>query len=328
MAYSNEFLLSLYTKMVSIRKFEETILELEKSGQFVGLYHLYIGEEAVAAGVCANLRNDDFITSTHRGHGHCIAKGADVRKMMAELFAKQTGYCKGLGGSMHIADFSVGMLGANGIVGGGYNIAAGSALASWVTGEKQVSVCFFGDGASNRGTFHEALNMAALYKLPLVYVCENNEYAASTSTAKSTCITRIADRAKAYGIPGMTVDGNNVLEVYEAAHALVDRARAGEGPGLLECLTYRHFGHVRGDAQRYRHQQEVEERKKKDPLVTFRTMVLENKLVSEEQLSNVEIEAAEEIRNAVSEARLAPEPEDFQLFENLYVYAEGEGAIQ
>ncbi len=328
MAYSNEFLLSLYTKMIRIRKFEETILELEKSGQFFGLYHLYIGEEAVAAGVCANLRNDDFITSTHRGHGHCIAKGADVKKMMAELFARQTGYCKGLGGSMHIADFSVGMLGANGIVGGGYNIAAGSALASWITGGKQVSVCFFGDGASNRGTFHEALNMAALYKLPLVYVCENNEYAASTATAKSTCITRISERAKAYGIPGMTVDGNNVLEVYEAAGYLVDRARRGEGPALLECLTYRHFGHVRGDAQRYRDQQEVEERKKNDPLVSFRTMVLENNLVSEEQLANEEKEAADEIINAVSEARLAPEPEDCQLFENLYVYEEGEGAVQ
>ncbi len=328
MRYTHDFLMSLYRKMMTIRKFEETILELEKAGQFVGLYHLYIGEEAVAAGVCANLRNDDFITSTHRGHGHCIAKGADVNKMMAELFAKQTGYCKGLGGSMHIADFSVGMLGANGIVGGGYNIAAGSALASWITEKDQVSVCFFGDGASNRGTFHEALNMAALFGLPLVYVCENNEYAASTSTAKSTCIPRIADRAQAYGIPGITVDGNDVLAVYEAAKTLVDRARAGEGPGFLECITYRHFGHVRGDAQRYRDQNEVEERKKKDPLVCFRSLVLEKGLMTEEQLHKADMEIAAEIQDAVDEARLAPEPEDFRLFENLYVYAEGEEAIQ
>ena len=326
--YEKDFLLNLYGRMAKIRHFEETILELEKAGEFTGLYHLYIGEEAVAVGVCANLKDDDYITSTHRGHGHCIAKGADVKRMMAELFAKKTGYCKGLGGSMHIADFAVGMLGANGIVGGGYNIAAGAALASWIEGRNQVAVCFFGDGASNRGTFHEALNMASVYRLPLVYVCENNEYAASTSTAMSTCVSRIADRAAGYGIPGVTVDGNDVIAVYEAARKLVERARAGDGPGFLECLTYRHYGHVRGDAQRYRSQDEVQERKGRDPLVKFRRWALGEGLLSRQELDGADEKALAEVKTAVELARLAPEPEERDLYENVYAYADGEERIR
>ena len=238
--------------MVRIRRFEERAIQLFMAQEMPGFLHSYLGQEAVAAGVCETLEQDDSITSTHRGHGHVIAKGLQLDRMMAELFGKRTGYCKGKGGSMHIADFSCGVLGANGIVGGGIAIATGAALASKLRGTKRVAVAFFGDGATNQGSFHEAANMAAIWQLPVVLVCENNLYAVSTHQARHTRLTDLSERAKAYGFPGRTVDGNDPVAVYEAASEAVQRARRGEGPTLLECKTYKWMGHYIGDPGTYR----------------------------------------------------------------------------
>ena len=236
-----------YRKMVLIRKFEMCASKLFAQNKLPGFLHLYVGEEAVATGVCSALEVTDYITSTHRGHGHLIAKGGDVKKMMAELFAKETGYCKGKGGSMHISDRDKGILGANGIVGAGIPIATGAAFASKYKGDGRVAVSFFGDGAANRGTFHEALNMAAAFKLPAVFVCENNLFAISVCARYHMAISDISDRAAAYGMPGYSIDGNDVELVYETTKAAVERARRGEGPTLIECKTWRHRGHYEGD---------------------------------------------------------------------------------
>ncbi|MDH5441859.1 MAG: thiamine pyrophosphate-dependent dehydrogenase E1 component subunit alpha, partial [Candidatus Bathyarchaeota archaeon] len=245
--------------MLEIRRFEEKVWDLFGRNLIPGTLHLYIGEEATAVGVCVNLRVDDYITSTHRGHGHCIAKEARLEPMMAELLGKKTGYCKGKGGSMHVADASVGILGATAVVGSGIPIAVGAGLSCKMRKTDQVVACFFGDGASNNGTFHESLNMAAIWKLPIVFVCENNLYAMGTRISNVTAIDNIAQRAIAYGMPGVTVDGNDAVAVFQAARGAVERARKGEGPTLLECQTYRHKGHSRFDPATYRPQEEVEE---------------------------------------------------------------------
>lgn len=246
-----------YRKMVLIRKFEMCASKLFAQNKLPGFLHLYVGEEAVATGVCSALEVTDYITSTHRGHGHLIAKGGDVKKMMAELFAKETGYCKGKGGSMHISDRDKGILGANGIVGAGIPIATGAAFASKYKGDGRVAVSFFGDGAANRGTFHEALNMAAAFKLPAVFVCENNLFAISVCARYHMAISDISDRAAAYGMPGYSIDGNDVELVYETTKAAVERARRGEGPTLIECKTWRHRGHYEGDPDDYRTAEEL-----------------------------------------------------------------------
>ena len=236
-------LLWVYERMQLIRVFETRVSTEFGKGKIPGFVHLYAGEEAIAVGICAHLTDADYMTSTHRGHGHCIAKGVDVRGMMAELFGKATGICKGKGGSMHIADMDKGMLGANGIVGGGPPLACGSGLTAKTNGTDQVTICFFGDGASEQGTLHESLNLAAIWKLPVIFVAENNGYAEATPSHYHCSVENIADRAAAYNMPGVTIDGNDLVAVYESAHEAVARARAGQGPSLLECKTYRHFGH-------------------------------------------------------------------------------------
>lgn len=263
-------LLEMYQKMLEIRYFEEKLIEMYAQGLMPGLAHLYVGEEAVAVGVCAALEKNDMITSTHRGHGHCIAKGGELNRMMAEVFGKSDGYCRGKGGSMHIYDISLGIVGANGVVGGGIPLATGAALSAQVRGTNQVVACFFGDGASNQGSFHESLNLAALWKLPVVYVCENNGYGISVSQERHQAIKDISVRAKAYAMPGMIVDGNDVEAVYWAAKEFVDRARRGEGPALLECKTYRWRGHHEGDPNRgirYRTREEMKAWEERCPIV-------------------------------------------------------------
>ncbi len=318
MAVDREKLLGMYTTMVTIRQFEGRVAELFATGKIPGFVHLYIGEEAVATGVCAHLRRDDFITSTHRGHGHLIAKGGDPRLMMAELFGKRTGYCKGKGGSMHIADVELGILGANGIVGGGPPIAAGAALSARYRGTDQVVACFFGDGAANQGTFHEAANLAAIWKLPVVFVCENNHYGISLHQGKHMAVADVADRARAYDMPGVAVDGMDVMAVYEAAGEAVKRARAGDGPSLIECKTYRFRGHFEGDPEVYRSRDEVAEWQKRDPIATFRARLLEMQVLTEDKVRAIDEAARARIDEAVSFAEGSPLPEFEELFEDVY----------
>jgi len=267
MALEPQQLLEMYRKMVTIRKFDERAVEEFHSGNIPGVVHAYIGQEAVAVGVCAALRQDDQIVSTHRGHGHTIAKGADLKPMMAELFGRIDGYCRGKGGSMHIADFSIGMLGANGIVGGGPPIATGAALAAQLEGSDRVGVAFFGDGASNEGAFHGSLNLASIWKLPAIYVCENNRWASGVAATNALSVEDVAVRAVSYNLPGVSVDGTDVLAVHEAAEQAVTRARAREGPTLIECKTYRWRGHSeqRGNPADPRPQDEVEMGRQHDP---------------------------------------------------------------
>ncbi len=322
--YDRNLLVLLYTKMIGIRLFEEKVGELFLAGDLPGFVHLYIGEEAVAVGICANLDDDDYITSTHRGHGHCIAKGADPAQMMAEIFGKKTGYCRGKGGSMHIADFKIGMLGANGVVGGGFNIAVGAALAAKMRKSRQVSVCFFGDGASNRGTFHESMNMAAVWELPVVFVCENNQWASTTPYRSTTSVEDIACRAAAYGIPGVVVEkGNDVFKVYEAARDVVERVRRGEGPILMEVKTYRIKGHFVGDPELYRDKKEVEEIfRSDDPVRNFTETVLKNGWLKQKELDAIQAETMQILEQAIENARRDPYPEDHELYAGLYVESE------
>jgi pyruvate dehydrogenase E1 component alpha subunit len=283
-----------------------------------GTMHLSIGQEAVATGVCAALRKTDFITSTHRGHSHCIAKGADLTRMMAELLAKQTGYCRGRGGSMHIADVETGNLGANGIVAGGIPIAAGAALAQKMKGLDNVVVSFFGDGATNEGAFHEALNLAAVWELPVIFVCENNKYGMSNSTEKSMKIENISERGAAYGIPGVTVDGNDVDEVFEAAKLAVERARAGQGPTLIECLTYRHKGHSKSDKNLYRTKEEIEQWKTKDPIGRFEAKLLQAGTMTQVEIDEISETVRNEVRNAIQEASNAPDSDPGELLSSVF----------
>lgn len=299
----------LLRTMQTIRRFEERASDDFKAGRIYGVVHCYIGQEAVATGVCANLNRDDQIISTHRGHGHCIAKGADLKRMMAELYGKRTGYCKGKGGSMHIADFSIGMLGANGIVAGGIPIITGAGLAAQLEGQGRVAVSFFGDGASNAGPFHESINIAALWKLPMLYVCENNLYGVNTPVADSVSVKDVTERAAAYGIPGVVVDGNDVLAVYEVAEAAVQRARAGQGPTLIECKTYRWRNHteIQGIPDP-RSAEEVDEWKDKDPIARLVNSLTAQGQLTEAAWQNMDAEILQAIEDAVAFAQDSPFP--------------------
>ncbi len=292
-------IVEMYKTMLKIRKFEQVAMNTFAEGKIPGFVHLYIGEEAVATGVCANLKDSDYITSTHRGHGHILAKGGDLKFMMAELFGKATGYCKGKGGSMHIADATKGILGANGIVGAGHNIAVGAGLSAQYRETDQVCVCFFGDASTNQGTFHESLNMASVWKLPVVFVCENNLYGISMSQDRHQAIKDVADRGVAYNVPGIVVDGNDVFAVYEAAEEAIKRAREGKGPTLIECKTYRHRGHFEGDPCVYKPTEEQEEWLAKDPIPRFEKYLVENEILTEEKLKEVQSKVESEIDEAV-----------------------------
>jgi TPP-dependent pyruvate/acetoin dehydrogenase alpha subunit len=317
-----EQLLQMYRTMVTIRIFETREVQVYRQGLQPGFVHVYLGEEAVATGVCAALRKDDFITSTHRGHGHLIARGGDVRRMMAELFGRATGYCKGKGGSLHIADFDLGMLGANGIVGGGIPIATGAGLSAKKRHTDQVVACFFGDGATNQGTFHEAINMASIWKLPVIYVCENNGYGVTASIYKTSNVADdLSVRAKAYGIPGIKIDGNDVLAVRQTALAAVDRARKKEGPTLMVCQTCRHSGHYVGEmetAPAYRSVAELEECGRRDPIPRYRRYLTESGGVAEAELTRIDEEVAALIEEAIEFAQASPRPQPESAAEDLY----------
>jgi pyruvate dehydrogenase E1 component alpha subunit len=301
-------LIGIYDKMLRIRLFEVKAKELFAAQRIPGFVHLYIGEEAVAAGVCANLDDGDHITSTHRGHGHLIAKGGKLDLMMAELYGKADGYCKGKGGSMHIADVDLGILGANGIVGAGMPIATGAAFAFKYLGTSQVAVCFFGDGASNRGTFHESLNLASSLKLPVVFVCENNFYGISCHQSRAMNIHDISDRAAAYGIPGASVDGNDAVAVCEVAGEAVARARRGEGPTLVECKTWRHQGHFEGDPSVYKDSAEQAAWLAKDPIPRLERRLEELKILDADAIAGRRAAVGEEIEKAVRFAEGSPFP--------------------
>lgn len=301
--------------MLRIRRFEEMLAQESAQGNIPGLLHLYVGQEAVAVGACSALRKDDYITSTHRGHGHCIAKGGDARKMMAEIFAKETGYCKGRGGSMHIAAPDIGIVGCSGIAGAGIPIAAGVGLSIKLRKTDQVCVSFFGDGSTNTGAFHEGMNLAALWELPVIFVLENNRYAISVPVSKATKLQNIADRAAAYGMAGALADGMDVLSVYEAVSQAVARARRGGGPTLVECKTYRFRGHHEGDPKRgemYRTRQEIEEWEKRDPIPRLANKLIEERKATEAELNAIVQETLQEMEDAVAFAKQgpAPKPED------------------
>lgn len=318
MEIAREKLIDMYRTMLRIRVFEERVRKEFAAGHIPGFVHLYSGEEAVAVGACANLSADDYITSTHRGHGHLIAKGGRTDRMMAELFGKATGYNKGKGGSMHIADTELGILGANGIVGAGIPIAGGAALSAQMRETEQVTICFLGDGATNRGTFHESVNLAACWSLPVVYVIENNQYAESTAIRNACKIANLADRASGYGIPGMATDGNDVLAVYETVGEAVARARKGEGPTIVECKTYRWHGHYEGDTITYRTDKEVEEWKKRDPIPRFRKHLIDQRVLTEAGADKIEQEINEEIEAAVKYAEESPPPAPQTTLEGVY----------
>jgi pyruvate dehydrogenase E1 component alpha subunit len=315
---TGEELTEMFRKMVEIRFFEEKVFELYGQNLVPGTIHLYAGEEAVAVGVCSCLRKDDYITSTHRGHGHCIAKGAELKFTMAEILGKKTGYCKGKGGSMHIADFKVGVLGATAVVGAGLPIAVGAALSIKLRKTDQVVACFFGEGASNQGTFHESLNLASAWSLPVIFVCENNLYAMGTRQSRIMNIENIADRAVAYGIPGATVDGNDVLAVYETASKAVGRARKAMGPALIECKTYRQKGHSRVDPAKYRPKEEVEEWLAKDPIKRLKQRLLQTNTLTEADLQKIEGKALTEVEEAVKYAIESPFPSPEEALEDVY----------
>ncbi|MBE6970493.1 MAG: thiamine pyrophosphate-dependent dehydrogenase E1 component subunit alpha [Ruminococcaceae bacterium] len=309
----------IYNKMHEIRAFEETAWTLFTENKLRGSVHLYTGEEAVAAAVCAQLTDEDYIASTHRGHGHCIGKGAELDRALAELMGKATGYCKGRSGSMHIADFSKGNLGANAIVGGGIPIATGGALALKMQNKPNVAVAFFGDGASNQGTFHEAINLAAVWKLPIIYICENNQFGMTVPVWQSTSVENIADRSAGYGIAGEVVDGNDVVAVYEAFERAKERALKGEGPTLLECKTYRWRGHWTGDPEVYRTREEVEYWKEnRDPIKLFGTYMTENGLATAEELDEIAQAVAKKMAEAVEFALNSPDPDPANVLEDVF----------
>jgi len=319
-ALTKEKAVWIYQKMLEIRHFEDRVHQLFAKGILPGFVHLYAGEEAVAAGVCAHLNDEDTITSTHRGHGHCIAKGCDLKGMMAEIYGKSAGLCKGKGGSMHIADFDKGMLGANGIVGGGFPLACGAALTAKYKKTKNVSVCFFGDGANNQGTFHEGINLAAIWKLPVIFVAENNGYGEATPFSYASSCESIADRAAAYGIPGIRVDGKDAVAVFQAAGRAIERAKNGEGPTLIECMTYRNYGHFEGDAQRYKtNEEKAVHQEEKDAIAVFKSELLAKGLMSEEEQSRIEKEVEEAVEEAVAFSEKSAYPEETELLTDVYV---------
>lgn len=317
---STEQLLHAYRVMRTIRAFEERLHVEFATGEIPGFVHLYAGEEASAAGVMAHLDDEDCIASTHRGHGHCIAKGVDVYGMMAEIYGKKTGVCHGKGGSMHIADLSKGMLGANGIVGAGAPLAAGAALAAKLKGNRAVAVAFFGDGGSNEGAVFEAMNLASVWNLPCIFVAENNGYAEATASNWSVACDHIADRAAGFGMPGVTVDGFDFFAVHEAAGAAVERARAGEGPSLIEVKLTRYYGHFEGDAQTYRAPDEVRHyRETRDCLMQFRERTTRAGLLQASALDAIDAEVEACIDEAVVRAKADPKPSPADLLSDVYV---------
>ena len=317
--YSPEQLREVLHKMHLIRRFEEGAEDAYTRGLIHGTMHLSIGQEASAMGICMPLKPDDQITSTHRGHGHCIAKGAQVDRMFAEFFGKTTGYCKGRGGSMHIADVSAGNLGANGIVAGGIPIAVGAALSAKMQKNGKVIICFFGDGANNEGAFHESLNMASIWKLPVVFVCENNGYGMSTSTTRSTAVANIAERAVAYSMPGVTVFGNDFSAVAEASTEAVERARRGDGPSLIETKTYRHRGHSKSDRNRYRTKEEIEEWKAlRDPISLFETELKQFGIMDDAAIAKVRETVEAEIAAGIAFAKDSPMPSTADVLNFVY----------
>ncbi len=307
----------MYRTMKRIRSFEDAADRAFKAARMRGALHFYNGEEATATGVCAVLEQSDYITSTHRGHGHCIAKGGRLDRMMAELYGRSTGYCGGKGGSMHIADLDLGILGANGIVGAGIPIAAGAALGSKIRGEDKVTVCFFGDGALPTGAFHEGINFAAVQDLPVVYVCENNQYGMA-SHVSDTSAGSLVGRAANYGIPGAVVDGNDIFEVYETVTAFVERARKGDGPSLMIADTYRHHGHTVSDMAAYRQAEVVAKWLKRDPIVRFRREVIAAKALTNERMDAIDAEVELEIDEAIEFAEASPFPSIDTIEEGVY----------
>jgi len=328
MKVSKETLIELYRTMVKIRTFEEKVAEIYWEGKsptfniaadpIPGEMHLYVGEEAVATGVCAHLRPDDFVAGTHRSHGHYIAKGGDLNKLMAELFGKKTGLCQGKGGHMHLFDANL-HFGCGGIIGAGIPHAVGAALAFKMQGKDNVAVSFFGDGAANIGAFHEALNLAAIWKLPAVFIVEDNLYAISVPKSKSTAVKSNAERAAAYGFPGVLVDGMDVMAVYEAAGEAIARARRGEGPSLIECLCYRYRGHFEGDPQVYKPEGEEEEWRKKDPIPRFRAQLIEQGVLTEEEAKKIDEEIAAAVAQAEKFARESPWPEPEEALQHVFL---------
>jgi len=308
MAIPNSELIDMYRTMVRIRAFEQRMIREYEAGHFPGWLHSYIGQEAIAVGACAHLRPDDYITSTHRGHGHLIAKGGSVDRMVAELYGKSTGCNRGKGGSMHVADVSIGMLGANGINGAGIPIAAGCALSAQMRGTDQVTVCFFGDGAAGVGAFHEGINFASTLKLGVVYVIENNQWFVNSRTSDCVNIDHLADRASAYGIPGAVVDGNDVIAVYDVMGEAIARARRGEGPTLVECQTYRLRGHMEGDPQDYKPEQEQQEWEKRDPIPSYKERLVDMGVLTEATAASIQNEAESEMDAAVRFAEESPFP--------------------
>jgi pyruvate dehydrogenase E1 component alpha subunit len=308
----------IYRCMLRIRRFDEGVAELFKEGLVKGTAHSYVGQEAVAAGACAALTQADFVVSHHRGHGHCIAKGASLGKMMAELMGKRDGYCKGLGGSMHIADLDLNILGANGIVGAGIGIGTGAALSNKLRLSGAVGVAFFGDGAVNEGIFHECLNVGSLWKLPVVYLCENNQYGLSTSIKDSTAIDQVSKRAAAYSLPGVTVDGNDVMAVHRVAGEAIERARRGEGPSLIECKTYRIRGHSKSDRNRYRTKEEIEQWMARDPIGHFETNLETFGILSKDEAVAIRMNAEAEIAAAIEFAKAGTDPSPSEVTRDVY----------
>jgi pyruvate dehydrogenase E1 component alpha subunit len=318
MTLSREKKIWMYQKMCEIRDFELEVDRLFKADLIWGTCHLSVGQEASAVGAVAALDEKDMITSTHRGHGHCIAKGGKLPQMFAELLGKETGYCRGRGGSMHIADLEMGNLGANGIVGGGIPIATGAALASKLKKDGKVTLCFFGDGATSQGAFHEAVNLAAVKKLPVVYVCENNQYGMSVPFKKASAVKNAADRAAAYDIPGIIVDGNDIEAVYKVVKDAVERARSGEGPSLIEAKTYRWLGHSKSDPRVYRTRQEEEEWRQKCPIKGYGQKLINEGTATEEELAKIQEIVEKEIQEALEYALNSPEPKIEEIMDGVY----------
>jgi pyruvate dehydrogenase E1 component alpha subunit len=322
MPYEKKFLVDMYRKMLELRVFEATVQQMYEEGFIPNSAHLYVGQEAIGAGVAMAMRDDDIMLPSHRGHGTILAKGCDMNRMMAELFGKADGYCKGKGGSMHLAVADHNVMGSIGIVGSNMSLAVGAGIAAMKNGKEQVAVCFFGDGAANRGTFHESMNIASILKLPILYVLENNFYAISECSRDMTNIEKFSVRAQGYGVPGETVDGNNPWEVYESAARAVSRARAGEGPTLLEYVTWRHYGHYEGDPDArqwiYRSKEEHEEWMKKDPLPVVRRQLLDNNTATEDELKAVEKAVDAAVQASVDFAHRSPWPDVRETYTDVY----------
>ena len=322
MEIDRDILLLMLRRMWMIRNFELKVMEVHSAGEFAGAAHPYIGEEAVAVGACAALEDTDYITGNHRSHGHPIAKGGRVDKAMAELYGRVDGYCKGKGGSMHLADYSIGILGESGILGSSVPVAVGAALAAHIRGDKFVSMAFFGDGASNQGALHESMNLASIWKLPVIFLCENNQYAVTTSYAETVAVDHVSDRAAAYNMPGMLVDGQDAVAMYEATSAAVARARAGEGPTLIEGLTYRFEEHSLGLGRvargAYRDEAEIAEWRKRDPLDILEKTLITQGIATREECDAINAETVKEVEEATDFARNSPFPEPGDLFDDMW----------